>query len=138
MISRRQAWCKVAVMIADGLETPTALRFHGDREDSDRTNDKGPIMGMSVESAEALNAWAAALSLGVEAPTLSKHGTRWIHTAYGTWCGYHASVAAYVSAVGEVAAVEGMAKVRAVAEADASDACACGNACSCGNPDCAG
>jgi hypothetical protein len=88
-ISRRQAWCKLAVLIADGAPTPRDINFFQPGEYS------GPMLDVIVEDASALWWWAEHFGATVEDPTVMKHNGGWMQKAVGDWHGYYVTVKTY-------------------------------------------
>jgi hypothetical protein len=87
-ISRTQAWCKLAVLIAEGLPAPVAIRFQGGESGGT------PILSIQLESAEAFAKWCEALDTDSYVPRV--HEDRWIYTSKSaTWNGWSLSMAAY-------------------------------------------
>lgn len=93
-ITRRQAWMKLAVLIADGLPDPKQIDFHADGE--------GIYFQLSTHA--ALTAWAEHFAMREYAPNRTEDGT-WIHSAsshsahsaeMSNWHGWHVSLTAYV------------------------------------------
>lgn len=82
-ISRTVAWCKLAVLIADGAPAPVAVRF----------DEAGPLV--EVESAEEVSAWAEAAGLDLREPYTGTSGIT-SHKASGAWCGLDMFVSAYM------------------------------------------
>lgn len=110
-ISRRQAWMKLAVLIADGLPEPKEINFPG------RT--QPDTIHMQFDTAEALSVWADELKVTKHTPHQDRDGD-WIHTASTVmgerWHGWYISLAAYVKGLAEPEPVaEDLTVVRALA-----------------------
>jgi hypothetical protein len=104
-ISRKQAWCKLAVLIAEGLPEPTSISFN---ENS---------VSVVVDGIEAFNAWQSALNLRiVHEPILSNAGDVWIHDAWNYWHGWHARAHTTMPAVDSEPVGLDMSAVKALAE----------------------
>jgi hypothetical protein len=102
-ISRTVAWCKLAVLIADGAPAPVAVRF----------DEAGPMV--EVETAEEVSAWAEASGLALREPYTGSTGIT-SHKAYGAWQGLDVIVSAYVKPKPAPEPVtEDMTKVREIA-----------------------
>jgi len=112
-ISRTQAWCKLAVLIADGAPPPLAIRFQG--EESDDT----AIVAVQAESSEDFDAWAGLLGCRRTVPRqLATDGSHWILTGHGDWNGWAVSLCAYPPIEPEPEPVaEDLTSVRAIAGA---------------------
>lgn len=102
-ISRTQAWCRLAILIADGLPAPTQIAI-----------DKHGVV-VCLDSASAFELWSD--HLGAERPAAPRRDAkRWSYTAYTEWCGLHLVVSAVVPAPTEAEPVtEDMSAVRAIA-----------------------
>ncbi len=87
-ITRRQAWFKLAVLIADGLPEPREISFHVD----------GESIYVQFDTSAALKAWARKLRLRVDTPFKAPDGD-WIHGASSAstqrWFGFYVSLTAY-------------------------------------------
>lgn len=104
-VSRTVAWCRLAVLIADGAPAPLAVRF----------DEAGPVV--EVETAGEVSAWAQAAGLALREPYTGSTGIT-SHKAYGAWQGLDVIVSAYVKpdAVPEPV-TEDLSKVREIAGA---------------------
>lgn len=108
-ISRKQAWCKLAVLIADGLPDPENIQFFAPGEHWNG-------LDVVVEDAAALWRWADALGLTLDDPRWYPTVGAWHQAGRGTWHGYDLTVKTYDAAtLGDSSA--GMSSVRALAEA---------------------
>jgi len=110
-ISRRQAWFKLAVLIADGLPEPREVDFHVDRES----------IYLQFDTAAALKAWARKLRIRVDSPIQAPDGD-WIHSASTVstelWFGFYVSLTAYTKGDAEIEAPqEDLSTVRKLARA---------------------
>jgi hypothetical protein len=109
-ISRKQTWCKLAVLIAEGLPDPKEIDFHAD----------GSSIYIQLNTAEAVAAWAERLALRVNTPILADD--TWIHGASSVanrdgWHGWYVSLTAYTPADAEPEPVaEDMTAVASIAE----------------------
>lgn len=109
-ISRKQAWCKLAVLIADGLPDPAGIKFHADRSS----------IYLDFNTAEALAVWAERLGQPLDTPIHCADGD-WIHGSSNIsnkfgWHGYYVRLAAYTKGEPEPEPVDDdMATVRAIA-----------------------
>lgn len=91
-ISRTQAWCKLAVLIADGLPAPLIVSLHED----------DPILAMTVQTEADLTAWVAHFDHGLVSPRrVAANDLQWICSGYGSWHGWDVQVAAYPPIVAE-------------------------------------
>jgi hypothetical protein len=122
-ISRKQAWCKLAILIAESLPEPESIKFHP----------SGDSIYFQFTTAEALTAWAEHFGLKNYTPLLS--GETWIHTASSVsmpngWHGWYVSLTAYTPADPEPDPIdEDMSAVRAAA----ADSCVCCSPGDCGD-----
>jgi hypothetical protein len=97
-VSRTQAWCKLAVLIADGAPSPCSVHF---------VDDSG-IISVAVDSMAAFHAWVGLL--GAE-----RRGNGY---AYGPWQGWSVQLDLFLPKTPEPELIaEDMASVRAVAAA---------------------
>lgn len=104
-VSRTVAWCKLAILIADGAPAPVAVRF----------DEAGPII--EVETAEQVSAWAQAAGLELREPFTGSSGFT-THKASGAWQGVEMLVDAYVKpARAPEPVTEDLTRVREVAAA---------------------
>jgi len=80
-ISRKQAWMKLAVLIADGLPQPQSIGFNPRSED---------LCSIFFDANEpAFTAWCQALGGKRSADSASNDGTEWLHTGYvWNWHGW--------------------------------------------------
>lgn len=114
-ISRRQAWCKLAMLIAEGLPAPMAIRF---------SPSDGRSITIDLDGRPAFDAWVAALALGTVHPAiLATAETEWIHGAWDYWFGFHTHISACTPALYAEFGTEDMDAVRAIATE--ADHCAC-------------
>lgn len=113
-ISRRTAWARLVVAMAEGLPDPQEVSFHPD----------GDMIHVKVDSPEAVAQWAAHFDAPVDAPFESNEPGKWIHNAStstmrGGWHGFYVNVRAYVPGPAEVAPVDDdLSAVRALADQD--------------------
>jgi len=107
-ISRKQAWCKLAVLIAEGLPAPMSIRFSaGD----------GSSITIDLDGREAFDAWVTGLALGIVHPaTLATGETEWIHGAWDYWYGFHTHISCCTPAHTGSVVTEDMNAVRVAAE----------------------
>jgi hypothetical protein len=108
-ITRKQAWCKLALLIAEGLPAPESIGFN-------------PLAATSVtvrvDDLAAFESWVAALSLGsVHTPLLAPAygGSIVLHDAWDYWHGWHTRVSCTMPALDNEAVAEDMDAVRAIA-----------------------
>lgn len=88
-ISRKQAWMKLAVLIADGLPDPYSITVDDDIEHAG--------IWIRAHTEPDFDAWAEALGLIVEKAV--QHGDQWIHGAHTfRWHGWYVSLKAYTPA----------------------------------------
>lgn len=120
-ISRKQAWCKLAILIAEGAPTPASVQFF-----PPSTNWNG--LDIAVDDAGALWKWAALLQAAdLQEPRFYETLAAWHQAAKGVWHGFDVTVKTYyASTLGEAA---GMDAVRAIAE----PTCVCCNPGDCGD-----
>jgi hypothetical protein len=120
-ISRRQAWFRLAVLIADGLPEPREISFHVDSSS----------IYVQFDTAAALKAWARKLRMRVDTPFKAPHGD-WIHSAStasaARWFGYYVSLSAYTKGDAEIeppqddlSAVRRLARVRSTKDGDTDE-----------------
>ncbi len=103
-ISRTQAWCKLAVLIADGMPAPTQIAV-----------DKHGVV-ICLDTVAAIQAWAEKLS--TRTPSAPHRGEkRWSYTASGEWCGMDLVLSAHVPPPEPEPITEDMSKVREIAGA---------------------
>ena len=108
-ISRTQAWCKLAVLIADGMPAPRAIDFHPD----------GRILSVTVDSEVAFHAVAAALGSREDRRRVYETGDTAlaIHNGADRWYGYSLNITAYIErGDAEPLITEDLSRVREVAE----------------------
>lgn len=113
-ISRKQAWCKLAILIAEGMPDPREIIFITPYDPaSEYTSWQLDIV---VDDAATLWRWAERLVAEVQDPRLYEHAKRWHQTAVcANWHGYYLTVKTYnASVLGELDG--GMAAVRAIAD----------------------
>lgn len=107
-ITPEQAFCKLAVIVADGLTGLKSTNFHSD----------SPILALITPTAAAFVAWRDALDLrDLETMTDSGDGGL-IYGAYGDWHGWRVQLSAHCPA-GErqpAEVVDDLTHVRQVAE----------------------
>lgn len=104
-VSRTVAWCKLAVLIADGAPAPVAVRF----------DEAGPVI--EVETAEEVSAWAQAAGIALRDPFTGSTGVV-SHKAAGSWQGMEVIVGAYVKPrPAPEPVIEDLSKVREIAGA---------------------
>lgn len=120
-ISRKQAWCKLAILIAEGLPDPQEIGFNPlDNR----------LLTIDVNSVESIDVWQSALALAHRiSPLLMNDRTGWIHEAYGHWRGYDVRVACVVPSADVEPVDEDMSAVKALAE----PTCVCCNPGDCGD-----
>src|SRR5690348_5774346 len=107
-ITRKQAWMKLAVLIADGLPDPKSIDFHPN----------GEILSIDLDTDTALAAWAETLDVRKSTPHRGSDGG-WIHPAHGQWLGFSLSLVAYMPGDTEPEEVtEDLAEVRRLAGID--------------------
>jgi hypothetical protein len=109
-ISRTQAWCKLAILIADGtMPAPRTIDFHPD----------GRILSVTVDSEAAFHAAAAALGTREDRRRTYETGDTAMAILNGAdrWNGYSLNLMAYIQR-GDVEApvTEDMSQVREIAE----------------------
>jgi hypothetical protein len=109
-ITRKQAWCKLAMLIAEGLPEPERIQFF-------RPTQHWNGLDVVVTDTSALWRWAARLGVTLdEQPRWYLNVNSWYHEAAGMWHGYDLTVKTYDAAtLGEPAS--DMKAVRALAEA---------------------
>lgn len=107
-ISRKQAWCKLAILIADGLPEPNSISFN---------NGDHTIFTIHVDTIEAHGAWVAALGCTSNAAHPQADG-RVQHQAIGhrSWHGCNPWIYAYTAATEPESVDEDMTAVRAAAD----------------------
>lgn len=112
-ISRTQAWCKLALLIADGAPPPLVIRFQGEEPDDTA------IVAIQAQSSNDFDAWVALLDCRVPLPRqLATGGSHWILTGHGDWNGWAVSLCAYPPIDPEPEPVaEDMTRVREIAGA---------------------
>jgi hypothetical protein len=116
-ISRKQAWCKLAVLIAEGLPAPQDISFNPLATTS---------ITIRVDDLPAFESWVAALSLGrVHTPLLAAaaDGSIVLHDAWDYWHGWHTRVSCTMPALDTETVAEDMDAVRAIATE--ADHCVC-------------
>lgn len=136
-ISQQQAWCKLAIAIAEGPEqhAPRAIDFYP--ADEEKYPGLPPAIDITVDSASALWWWADRLGCTIDDPRPHGNTGRWhqvARTAYQGphWHGCQVTVKTYdASTLGEP--VDSMAAVRALAEQP--DTCVCCSPGDCGDRD---
>lgn len=106
-ISRRQAWCKLAVLIADGMPDPRDVHFFAP---------PNPMLDIAVDDAAALWRWAEAFGAEVQDPRWYEQLGKWHQKAEVDWHGYFVTLKTYNAAERGTAAAGGMAAVRAIAD----------------------
>lgn len=102
-ITRKQAWMKLAVLIADGLPDPNQVRFHP----------AGEILSIELDTASALAAWARAIGATVDTPHTGS-SERWIHPAHGKWQGFSVALVAYAPVDDTEPITEDLTEVRGI------------------------
>jgi hypothetical protein len=111
-ITRRQAWMKLAVLIADGLPDPEEIGF------SDRS------ITVDLDSHDAYEAWIVAFKLegrqqsAIDVDTAA--GWKRLYRAWDNWHGWHLSVNAAIPTAGPVSeeTTEDLTAVRDLAADD--------------------
>ncbi len=103
-ISRTEAWCKLAVLIADGMPAPRqfALDRHG--------------AVIVLETADDFAAWVEKLGLAMPAKPFTGTAHR-SYTASGQWCGTSLVLSATLPLPSPEPVAEDMTKVREIAGA---------------------
>lgn len=104
-ITRKQAWCKLAVLIADGLPAPRDVIFFPQSD----------MLDIVVDDAASLWAWAGAVGAEIEEPRWSEQAKRWYQKAIATWHGYYVTVKTFDASTRGEPVRSGMAAVRAIA-----------------------
>jgi hypothetical protein len=107
-ISRKQAWCKLAILIAEGLPDPNSISFNaGDSS----------IFTIHVDTIAAYRAWMNALGCTSDTAHPQADG-RVQHQGigHGTWHGCTAWIYAYLPASKPEPVDEDMTAVRAAAD----------------------
>jgi hypothetical protein len=109
-ISRKQAWCKLAVLIADGLPEPSAISFGGGDHN---------LVTVTLDFADDLFTWADRLGVTLSGPTYSAEPGKWLNNGYNwAWHGHALSLwCSNASSMRQSAPVESMAAVRELAGA---------------------
>lgn len=103
-ITRTQAWCKLAVLIADGLPAPVRVGFNS-----------GTDIQVRHEAIEAVEVWATATSIELRPPFSSEGET--VYCARGDWHGWSLFISASAPAVSAPEEItEDLTKVREVAD----------------------
>lgn len=116
-ISRTQAWCRLAVLIAEGLPAPKGISFHPDI----------PTISVSFQDEDTLHVWAERFELTLD-PRIYDDGFIIIggHGPREAWHGYTISANHYRRGERPAAAesvTEDMTAVREIAEAPAESVC---------------
>lgn len=112
-ISRRQAWMKLAVLIADGLPDPHEIRFHAD----------GDGITVLFDSDTPMRAWMEPLGIAsLDRPITSRDGDRWIHggSTFG-WHGWYVRISATTPVDPAEEIADDVGKVRELADAPPED-----------------
>jgi hypothetical protein len=108
-ISRTQAWCKLAVLIAEGLPAPRDIRI---------VAEGAMIADITVDSLSDLHAWAYALGALFDEPFVN--GGRVLHEAtVRSWHGYYLGLKFHdrSEAVKPESITEDLSQVREIAAA---------------------
>lgn len=109
-ITRRTAWARLIVAMAEGLPDPQEIDFHT----------AGDMIFIKVDSVEALAEWAKYFDAALAPPHKSHEPGKWIHKANTShnpgWYGYWVDVTAYVPGpAGARPVAENLSAVRALA-----------------------
>lgn len=107
-ISRTTAWCKLAVLIADGLPAPKGVIFDAD----------GPMV--EVESLDEFLRWAAAVADHRSEPHVGSSDLTIYRAGNSDWYGMKLIVSAYIKSVPVIEpepVTEDLARVREIAAA---------------------
>lgn len=105
MITRRKAWMKLAVMIADGLPDPREIGFHPDVN----------LITIILDTPTALASWAAKFEATLDYP-FEGNGGYMIHGARKQWFQFNVHLSA-TGPLDDVAEVdEDLTEVRRLAE----------------------
>lgn len=106
-ISRKQAWCKLAMLIAEGLPDPQDISFNPLAKTS---------LTIRVDDLPSFESWIAALNLGIVHPqVLANDETLVLHDAWDYWHGWHTRVSCTMPALDTEPITGGMDGVRAIA-----------------------
>lgn len=109
-ISRKQAWCKLAILIAQGMPDPESIDFN--------VPSGNTIFSMNFDSVEDMHTWARMFDATLDVPTQHAGSDKVQHHAsvHRSWHGLSVSLWAYMMAGDETPAVDDLTTVTAVAE----------------------
>lgn len=117
-IDRRQAWCTLAVLIADGAPAPRDILFYDRDPNSEYSR---AMIEIVLDDAAALWWWADRVGAKLEDPRSALTRERW--SQYGSvedWRGYYVTVKTYNAST--ISSPSGMDAVRAIAAPDITPA----------------
>lgn len=111
-ITRKQAWCKLAVLIADGLPAPRDIDFYEHTE-------SGSWINIYVDDASALHRWSDQIGAELVEPRIRADGVSWRQQATArSWNGWLVDLCTNNASSYGDSDGDGMAAVRAIAATD--------------------